>query len=52
MNHLDRGRIDYVDIERNARRMQAEAIANGMRHVGSWLRGALKRHPKAEGQPL
>ena len=33
------GRLDPFELERRARRMQAEAMAKGLRSVGRWLRG-------------
>ncbi|WP_172294113.1 RSP_7527 family protein [Pseudoruegeria sp. HB172150] len=50
MKHLDQGRVDFAEIEREARRMQAEAVAHGFRSLRTWVRGAFKRHP--EGQTL
>ncbi len=40
------GMIDQVAIEREARRMQAEAIAHGARSMRNWLRGTLRRRPQ------
>ncbi|WP_425050028.1 RSP_7527 family protein [Psychromarinibacter sp. S121] len=42
----DQGRIDFVEIEREARRMQAEAMASGFRQMGSWIRGGFKRNER------
>jgi len=36
----DRTRIDAFELECQARRMQARALANGMKSVGRWLRGS------------
>lgn len=46
MTEFEQGRIDIVEIEREARRLQAEAVAHGVRSMRSWVRGALKRHPE------
>ena len=43
MSKYEENRIDYVEIEREARRMQAEAVATGIRTMGHWIRGGFKR---------
>ena len=35
----EHGRFDAFELEQEARRMQARAMAEGMRSVGRWLRG-------------
>lgn len=42
---LGQGRIDHIEIEREARRMQAEAVAQSVRSMRNWVRGALRRRP-------
>jgi hypothetical protein len=42
--------IDIIAIEREARRLRAEAFANLFRSVAAWLRGKLTTPAKAAGQ--
>jgi hypothetical protein len=46
------GRLDMMSVEREARRLQAEAVAQGMRNMGRWLRGAKRNAPNEAGQSL
>jgi hypothetical protein len=39
--------VDLIDIERQARAMQAQAMAEGIRTLASWLRSRLSRQPGA-----
>jgi len=39
--------VDLVDIERQARAMQAQVMADGIRAFASWLRSRLSRQPGA-----
>jgi len=45
MRNFDTRNIDRAGIEREARRMQAEAFASGFRSVRNWTVGMLQRRP-------
>ncbi len=40
MKNYDTSHIDTLALEREARRMQARAVADGARRIGRWVRGA------------
>ncbi len=46
------GRLDMMSVEREARRLQAEALTQGVRNMGRWLRGAKRTAPNENGQAV
>ncbi len=46
--HFDTRNIDRAAIEREARRMQAEALASGFRSVRNWTVGMFQRRPAGQ----
>lgn len=52
MKHYEYGRVDLAEIELEARRMQAQAVANGVRSLAGWVRGSLKRGSQGHASSL